>query len=167
MQTKTELRLVGITESLAQFRERLINRLIEAFPGYTIDCLLCTPEDASRFVQLIRDELDCPGLNGAVILGSLINIRKRKDCPTGLKGSRARRKRQQELQSAGCSLHLKEFQDLACDCLADMYKSRTIDSVLCYPNEAQGLARYVRRRAGCGMLDDELILSNIMNVRKG
>jgi len=165
MHTSTELKLAGISESAVQFRNRLIARLQGSFPGFTIEQLLCTPELADQFVDLIRQEVHCPSLNGAVILGTLVNIRKRKDCPTGLNNKR-RRNRTKELADAGCALCLREFKELACDCLADMYTSRTIDSVLCYPDQARELSAYVRRRCDCSSLTDEMILSTIMNVRK-
>lgn len=148
------------------FRAQLIARLEEEFPGKNIDDLVCTPTDSLAYCNHIRSILNAPGLHDAVILKPLMNIRKRKDCPTNLKSSGVRRYLRKELKNAGCKLWAGAFRTLVVDCLADMYRNRTIDSVVCHPNEAAKLCGIVRTRSGCANLGDTLILSTLMNVRK-
>lgn len=162
----SELKFSECDDTPSRFRERLIEVLQIDFPGRTIDDLVCNPQTALQYCETIRDSSNAPLLPDAVILKSLMNIRRRRDCPTGLKKARTRRNLRRELDQAGCEIEADQFKLLACDCLADMYKSRTIDEVVCYPREANGLCNYVRNQAGCQGLADELILSTIMNVRK-
>lgn len=161
-----ELRACECTDSPEKFRERLIDSLSETFPGRSIDSLVCTPVDALSYCEKIRDEVGAQALYDVVILKSLMNIRKRKDCPTGLKSAGPRRNLKRELQEAGCQSGAAAFKELVGDCLADMYKSRTIDELICHPREARALCNYVRTQAQCSSLTDNLILSTLMNVRK-
>lgn len=161
-----ELRACECTDSPEKFRERLIEGLGESFPGRSIDSLVCTPFDALRYCETIRDGVGSQTLCDVVILKSLMNIRKRKDCPTGLKSVGPRRNLIRDLQEAGCQSGAAAFKELVGDCLADMYKSRTIDELICHPREARALCNYIRTRAQCNSLTDNLILSTLMNVRK-
>jgi hypothetical protein len=161
-----ELRACECTDSPEKFRERLTDGLAASFPGRSIDSLVCTPLDALTYCEKIRDGVGSQTLCDVVILKSLMNIRKQKDCPTGLKSAGPRRNLKRDLQDAVCRLEAKAFKELVGDCLADMYKSRTIDEMICHPREARALCNYIRSRAQCTSLTDDLILSTLMNVRK-
>jgi len=165
MRIATELKAAGCADSPEKFRDRLLEEFIDRFPNTTIDDLLCDPERSVQFCRGIRTGVGTENLIDVVILKSLTNIRKRRDCPTNLK-KRKRRNLQKELEAVGCRLEVDEFKTVVCDCMADMYKSRTIDELLCHPNEARELCEYARRKACCGALGDLLILSTLMNARK-
>lgn len=161
-----ELQACECNDSPEKFRARLIDGLMESYPGRTIDGLLCVPSDALEYCATIREGVGTESLHDAVILKTLMNIRKQKDCPTGLQSKGGRRMLKRELVNVGCELAARDFRELVGDCLADMYKSRTIDEMLCHPREARALCNYVRSRSGCASLTDELVLSTLVNVRK-
>ncbi len=146
--------------------ERLIDGIVDQYPGQTIDDLVCNPLQALDYCDSIRVGVGSECLADVVILKALMHIRKRKDCPTGLKPVRTRRMLKSELQACGCELLPAEFKQIVVDCLADMYKSRTIDELVCQPREARMLCNYARRRTNCSALPDQLILATLMNVRK-
>ena len=161
-----ELQACGCNDSPEKFRERLINGLVAWFPGRTIDRLVCIPMDALEYCEKIRQDVGSQVLYDVVILKTLMNIRRRRDCPTGLNAGGSRQNVSQELVAAGCQLAADKFKELVVDCLADMYKSQTIDEMVCHPREAGALCNYVRLRSKCDNLTDGLILSTLMNVRK-
>jgi hypothetical protein len=161
-----ELQACECTDSREKFRERLVDALQEQFTGTTIDDLVCAPDDAIRYCDFLRSETGCPNLLDAVILKTLMNIRKSKECPRDLKKRRTPQRLQTALKDAACDLRPDQFRDLANDCLADMYKNRTIDELVCHPRESRALCNYVRAKAGCSILTSELILRTIMNSRK-
>lgn len=161
-----ELKAGECADSPAKFNKRLIDGIIKLCPKQTIDGLVCNPEQSLEFCNSIRAGVGSKCLSDAVILKALMNIRRRKDCPTGLKPIRTRRVLKKELQHCDCSLESGAFRELAVDCLADMYKSRTIDELVCHPREARMLCNYIRKRADCKSLPDQLILSTLMNIRK-
>ena len=161
-----ELKACECNDSPEKFRVRLIEGLIEWFPDRTIDGLVCSPLEAIEYCLKIREGVGSDSLHDAIILKSLMNIRKRKDCPRGLKSSGTRRLLQSELEAVGCKMPANTFKQAVVDCLADMYKSQTIDELLCHPREAHALCNYVRLRLDCQNLSDQLILSTLMNVRK-
>jgi hypothetical protein len=166
MRLATELDVYGCSDSPAEFRQRLIRGLIEWFPETTIDDLLCRPKDSRTFCDLVRQAVCSEWLPDAVILKALMNARKVKGCPRKLKLLKSCRNLIQDLRSAGCPMKPAEFKESVVDCLADMYKNRTIDELLCHPREAKGLCQYARRKARSERLPDDLILSTLMNVRK-
>jgi hypothetical protein len=161
-----ELTACECHDSPEKFRERLIDGLTTWYPGRSIDDLVCKPVEALGYCNQIREGVGSDYLYDVVILKSLLNIRKRKDCPTGLKLQRRRRVVKRELKNAGCQLEARAFKGLVGDCLADMYKSQTVDELVCHPREARALCNFVRRRLECEGLGDELILSTLMNNRK-
>lgn len=166
MNLNDELELYGYFEGPETFRTLLLETLEKTFPGSTIDGILCQPANALDFCKVIRSSIDAPKLLDAVILKALVNLRKVKRCPKGLGGRIKRRNLRKELESCGCDLEPSEFRGLVADCLADMYKSRTVDEILAYPAEAFALCRYVRGRAECRLLPEDLILTTLMNNRK-
>jgi hypothetical protein len=166
MLLKQELAACQCKDSPEVFRDRLIRILTSQYPGRTIDALVCSPREALTYCNDVREEVGSECLFDGVILKALMNIRKRKDCPTGLRKPRSRRNLQRELQEAGCRMDASAFKELTIDCLADMYKSLTIDEIVCHPREAMALCNYARMRARCEHLPDDLILSTLMNIRK-
>ncbi len=166
MRLAVELEAHGYQDSPEKFEEWLIETLIGFFAGYTIDDLLCTPQASLKYCINVREGVGASELIDSVILKSLINIRKRKSCPTGLKATGRRTVLKTALRKAGCELHPDTYKELLVDCLADMYKGQTIDELVCHPNEAIAFCGYVRRKASCQALPDTLILRPLMNVRK-
>jgi hypothetical protein len=161
-----ELKVCACEDSPEKFRDRLIDEMTSSYPGKSIDDLVCNPLSSLGYCDRIRQGIGSECLYDVFILKSLLNIRKRKDCPTGLKRHRTRRVLSRELLNAGCRLLAGRFRELVNDCLADMYKSQTVDGLLCHPREAAALCNYVRNRSACNALSDELILSTLMNNRK-
>jgi hypothetical protein len=165
MRLSTELVAYGISESSDSFRERLVEKLLRAFPGRSIDSVVCNPIEASRYCEMIRAECESNPPD-VVILKSLMNIRRKKSCPTGLKSLNGKKRLKSKLSEIGYESGEDEFRDLVSDCLADMYKSQTIDEVLCHPHEAAALCNYIRSRGESDELTDELILTTLLNNRK-
>lgn len=161
-----ELKVSECSDSPEKFKERLIEGVIGFFPGQTIDGLVCNPLQSLEYCNKIRAGVGTESLADVVILKALMNIRKRKDCPTGLKPLRTRRILKNELAACGCLVTPEAFKQLVVDGLADMYKNRTIDELVCHPREARMLCNYIRGRAECESMPDPLILSTLMNVRK-
>ncbi len=161
----TELSVYGISESPDSFRERLIEKLLSDFPGRSIDSVVCGPPDAIRYCELIRQDV-ASNPPDVVILKTLMNIRRKKSCPTGLKSLNTKKRLKSKLSEIGCDIDEDQFRELVSDCLADMYKSQTIDEVLCHPQEAAALCNYIRSRGECDELTDELILTTLLNNRK-
>lgn len=166
MNLNDELELYGFFGGPERFRTLLLETLEEVFPGSTIDSILCQPSNALDYCKVVRKAIAAPRLLDAVILKALVNLRKVKRCPKGLGGRITRRNLRKELQMCGCDLEPHEFRTLVADCFADMYKSRTVDELLSYPPEAEGLCLYVRGQAGCRQLPFDLILATLMNNRK-
>lgn len=166
MQLKKELALCGCSDSPDAFRTRLIDAMVTHFPGLTIDDLVCEPISALEYTTLIREAVSSESLADVVILKTLMNIRKKKSCPTGLKSHGTREKLTSKLLPFQWAGTAKSFRELTCDSFADMYKSRTIDNIVCHPREAMKLCNYVRKRGDNPSLTDHLILTTIMNVRK-
>lgn len=165
MRLSTELDAYGITETPDAFRARLIEALLKEFPERSIDSVLCRPSDAIKYCQMIRKGI-ASNPPDVVILKTLMNIRRNKSCPTGLKSLATRKKLKTKLKEVGCNLGEDEFRELVNDCLADMYHNQTIDEVLCHPPEAAALCVYVRNRGGSNVLTDEIILGTLVNNRK-
>ena len=165
MRLSIELNAYGITETPDGFRGRLINKLLNAFPRRSIDSVVCNPADAIRYCQLIRKDI-ASNPPDVVILKTLMNIRRVRSCPTGLKSLGGRKFLKTKLKEVGCTIEPDDFRELVNECLAGMYKSQTIDEVLCHPPEAAALCAYVRSRAASNVLTDEIILGTLMNNRK-
>lgn len=166
MRLSTELQACGCTDSPEKFKERLVETLETEFPGKTIDDLLCQPDDAIKYCELITDQVGAEWLPHAVILKALQNIRKSKQCPTNLKPRRTRISLEASLKSAECNCTPVEFRDLVIECIASMYRDITIDVLLANPRQAKDLCRFVRRMAESPLLEDHLILRTAMNSRK-
>lgn len=165
MRLSTELIAYGISETPDAFRARLIDKLLNAFPGRSIDSVVCRPPDAIQYCNMIREDLTSNPPD-VVILKTLMNIRRKKSCPTGLKSLKAKKQLKSKLNEVGCNISDGDFRELVNDCLADMYHNQTIDEVLCHPPEAAALCVYVRNRGECDVLTEEIILGTLLNNRK-
>lgn len=161
----TELKAYRVAESPDNFKKVLITTLFSEFPGRSIDSVLCRPSDALDYCKMVRKAIasDPPDI---VILKTLVNIRRGKSCPTGLKSNSERKFLRTRLREIGCTIEEHAFRELVNDCLASMYHNQTIDEVLCHPCEARALCQYVRNRRGCDVLTEELILGTLLNNRK-
>jgi hypothetical protein len=166
MKLKEKLLASKCYDSPEKFRERLIENLMTQFPGTTIDNLVCNPMNSLDYCDRIREGVASELLENEFILKSLMNIRKRKNCPTGLKSRGKRQLLKSKLLNAGCDIDALRFKEMIVDCLAGMYRDLTIDDLVCMPRGAGALCNYVRMKAKCDGLSDELILSALMNVRK-
>jgi hypothetical protein len=166
MRLVTELRVCGCQDSPQKFKERLIDRLVNSFPNRTIDDLVTVPDDARRFCDLIREEMDGSGLSDAAILKALMNIRRSKSCPPGLKSKRTRTNWTKFIRDAGISLDPERFYEQLVDGLASMYKDSTVDEMLCHPVEAKKYCDYMRRCLTNRSLSDEKLLRPLLNYRK-
>jgi len=166
MNLEVELESCGCADTPAEFNNRLIHKLLAAFPGRSIDGILCEPDDAIEYCDLIREEIATRSLGDHIILKALTNIRKRKDCPTDLKSAGTRRSLKLRLRDIGSQMAPDVFQTLTVDCMADMYKSRTLDELLCHPTESRELCRFVRRKGKDPAFSDVLILKTLLNNRK-
>lgn len=165
MRLATELIAYGCSETPQAFRELLIATLLNEFPERSIDSLVCRPPDALTYCNKIRKAISSNPPD-VVILKTLMNIRRAKSSPTGLKSPRTKKHLKIKLDEVGCTIDVKLFRDLLTDCLADMYHCRTIDEILCHPPEAAALCNYVRIRSKSEVLTDELILTTLLNNRK-
>ena len=165
MRLSTELIAYGISETPDAFRDRLIAKLLDAFPGRSIDSVVCRPHDAIKYCQMIRKDTTSNPPD-VVILKTLMNIRRKSSCPTGLKSPKARKHLKSKLNEIGCDIDDGEFRELVNDCLAEMYHNQTIDELLCHPLEAAALCVYVRNHGRSDVLTDEIILGTLLNNRK-
>lgn len=165
MRLATELIAYGISETTDAFRDRLIDKLLKAFPGRSIDSVVCCPSDAIDYCEMIREDVTSNPPD-VVILKALMNIRRKKSCPTGLKSPQTKKHLKAKLREIGCTIEEGTFREFVGDCLADMYHNQTIDEILCHPHEAAALCNYVRARGKSDVLTDELILTTLLNNRK-
>lgn len=166
MKLKDELLNLGLQDSPEKFRERLIDELMERFKGETIDSLVCQPPQAERFCERIREEYGCAKLSDYVVLKTLMNIRRRKDCPRGLCPSPSRRRLDTKLAAEGVNVKGDEFNDVVANCFAELFRNMTVDDVLCDPKCSIQLCKAVRSKLACDYLSDSLILSTLLNSRK-
>ena len=166
MRLAQELNVCNCSDSQEKFEMRLIDCLMDSFPNKTIDDMVCEPRNSILFCHTIRNQVASEALHDAIILKTLMNIRKRKNCPTGLKTIRKRKTLKKKLQEIGCDIPAMEFRELVVDCFGSMYKSITIDEIVCHPREALALCNFVRMKSGNEDLPDKLILQTLMNIRK-
>ena len=166
MNLSKELELCECGDTREEFLNRLTRKLQEGFVGMTIDDLVCSPSDAMEFCKQIRDMTECSKLIDPVILKALMNLRRAKNMPTGLKAKREPKRLQTQLNELGCDLTADTFRERANDLFAGMYKSRTFDELACHPVQAKDLCSVLRKNLGNSELPDSMILRTIMNVRK-
>jgi hypothetical protein len=58
------------------FRNLLEEKKAAMFPEWSFDDLVCRPDDAKKFCEVIRAEHSCSKLPDFLILRSLMNVRK-------------------------------------------------------------------------------------------
>lgn len=165
MSLKAELKAHGLSDSTEKFKERLRDALESQFPNYTIDDLLCEPAKASAYCEHLRLGIDCEEIGSHVFLKALVNMRKAGNGPTTPDRDVTRRPLSKKLEEAGSTLEPRTVSEKIVDEFASMYKSRTVDDVLCYPAQASDFCQVVRRKLG-DKLPDKLILQTLMNERK-
>ncbi|HVS36168.1 MAG TPA: helix-turn-helix transcriptional regulator [Gemmataceae bacterium] len=73
---KDELKQHGCPMDADGFRKLLEEKKEATFPAYSFDDLVCRPDDAKRFCELIRAEPSCDKLPDFLILRTLMNVRK-------------------------------------------------------------------------------------------
>lgn len=71
-----ELEDCGCSLTPQQFRDLLEERKMQTSPAWTCDDLVCHPDEAKAFCNMIRAETNCPKLSDFLILRTLINARK-------------------------------------------------------------------------------------------
>jgi len=71
-----ELKECGCELEPEQFRELLEERKMTTSPAWTIDDLVCHPDEAKNFCNLIRQETNCPKMADDLILRTLMNVRR-------------------------------------------------------------------------------------------
>lgn len=71
-----ELRSHGYLADPESFRETLVDVMFNGYGSWTIDDLLCHPEDALEYCRVVR-QLTGSNLPDEFILKTLLNIRKR------------------------------------------------------------------------------------------
>lgn len=73
---ETELEECGCNLAPIEFRDLLVERKNSTTPAWTIDELVCHPDDAKEFCGLIRRETNCPAMTDSLILRTLMNVRR-------------------------------------------------------------------------------------------
>ena len=73
---ETELEEFGCNLDPNTFRELLEDRKVATSPSWTIDDLVCHPQEAKEFCDLIRSESSSPKLPDSLILRTLMNVRR-------------------------------------------------------------------------------------------
>lgn len=163
MTLKKELIAHGCPDSAEKFRDRLVDTLRNRFSGYTIDMLLCRPEKAAEFAADVISETDGK-LDEFFVLHQLLNLRKRKDCPTELKGSRKRQTLVAALAEYDIDVDAEEFRDIIANSFLAIHRDLPPDRLLCLPTEAKAYCQHLR--STFQDIPDELILRTLLNIRK-
>ena len=71
-----ELEDCGCTIEQTEFREMLEEQKAITSPSWTIDELVCHPDEAKMFCKHIRTQAECGGLPDSLILRTLMNVRR-------------------------------------------------------------------------------------------
>ena len=166
MKLSENLKACGFDGTPEDFRGILLESLRSDFPTSTIDIVLRTPAAATRFCECIRAQFPDANLHDGLILGALMNIRRRKDCPPKLIGAPSKVKLSTLLADGGCSMEVADFRQLAAECLDTMCKGQSIHEVLCHPREALALCEYIRLKCKAAPLPHSLILQVLLTYRK-
>ena len=166
MKLSENLKACGFDGTPDGFKAMLLESLRTDFPTSTIDAVLRTPAVATRFCELVRERFPSANLHDAIVLGTLMNIRRRKDCPQKLIGGPSRVKLSKLLADGGCSMGVADFRKLVATCLDTMCKGQSIHDVLCHPREALALCEYIRAKCKSAALTHSLILQVLLTFRK-
>ena len=166
MKLSENLKACGFEGTPEGFRDILLGSLRSDFPTSTIDVVLRTPAVATRFCECVREQFPNANLHDALILGTLMNIRRRKECPQKLIGAPSKVKLSTLLADGGCTMGVADFRKLAATCLETMCKGQSIHDVLCHPREALALCEYIRAKCKAAPLPHSLILQVLLTYRK-
>ena len=90
MKLSENLKACGFEGTPEVFKAMLLESLRTDFPTSTIDAVLRTPAVATRFCEFVRERFPSANLHDSIVLGTLMNIRRRKDCPQKLIGGPSR-----------------------------------------------------------------------------
>ena len=104
MKLSENLMACGFVGSTEDFKGLLLETLRANFPTSTIDSVLSTPAVATRFCEMIRESNPDANLHDALVLGTLMSIRRRKECPKKLIGGPSKVKLSKLLTDGGCSM---------------------------------------------------------------
>lgn len=166
MKLSENLKACGFEGTPEVFRAILLESLRTDFPTSTIGAVLRTPAIATRFCEFVREQFPDANLHDAIILGTLINIRRRKECPQKLIGKPSKVKLSKRLADGGCSMEVADFRQLAAACLETMCKGQSIQEVLRRPREALALCEYIKAKCKAASLSHSLILQVLLTLRK-
>ncbi len=166
MKLSENLKACGFTRSTEDFKGLLLETLRTNFPTATIDFVLSTPAVATKYCETIRESYPEANLHDAIVLGTLMNIRKRKECPKKLIGGPSKVRLSKLLSDGGCSMKVSAFRELVAECLANMCDGQSIHAVLCHPREALALCEYIKTKSQADALPHSLILKVLLSIRK-
>ena len=166
MKLSENLMACGFVGSTEDFKGLLLETLRANFPTSTIDSVLSTPAVATRFCEMIRESNPDANLHDALVLGTLMSIRRRKECPKKLIGGPSKVKLSKLLTDGGCSMGVTEFRRLVAGCLENMCEGQSIHTVLCHPREALALCEFIKTKSKAATLPHSLILKVLLSIRK-
>lgn len=166
MKLSENLKACGFDGSTEKFKSLLLETLRTNFPTSTIDSVLSTPAIATKYCETIRETNPDANLHDVIVLATLMNIRRRKECPSKLIGVPSKTRLSKLLSDGGCSLTVTEFRELAAACLEDMCDGQSIHAVLCHPREALALCEHIKTRSKSSELPHSLILKVLLSIRK-
>jgi hypothetical protein len=73
---RDELNEYGCATDPIAFRKMLEDKKNATTPDFSFDDLVCRPDDAKKFCDLVRAEQSCDRLPDFLILRTLMNVRK-------------------------------------------------------------------------------------------
>lgn len=165
MKLSENLKACGFEGSTEEFKNLLIETLRTNFPTATIDSVLSTPAVATRYCEILRESYPDANLHDALVLGTLMSIRRRKECPKKLIGGPSKVKLSKLLADGGCSMSVSEFREMVAHCLENMCEGQSIHTVLCHPREALALCEYIKSKSQSANLPHSLILKVLLSIR--
>ena len=166
MKLSENLTACGFTGSTEDFKNLLLETLRTNFPTATIDSVLNTPAVATRYCEIIREGYPDANLHDAIVLGTLMTIRRRKECPKKLIGGPSKVRLSKLLADGGCSMSVNAFRELVAKSLVDMCNGQSIHAVLCHPREALALCEHIKTKSQAASLPHSLILKVLLSIRK-
>ena len=166
MKLSENLKACGYEGTPEGFKAMLLESLSTDFPTSTIDAVLRTPAVATRFCEFVRGRFPSANLHDAIVLGTLMNIRRRKECSQSLIGTPSRVKLSKLLADGGCSMGVSDFRELVAACLETMCAGQSIQEVLRHPRESLALCEYIKTKSKAASLPHSLILQVLLTFRK-
>ncbi len=166
MKLSENLKACGFEGTPEDFKAMLLESLRTDFPMSSIDVVLRTPAVATRFCEFVRERFPNANLHDAIVLGTLMNIRRRKECSQNLIGTPSKVKLSKLLADGGCSMGVSDFRELVAACLKTMCRGQPIHSVICHPREALALCEFIKAKSKASSLPHSLILQVLLTFRK-